>query len=99
MSEDQLDHDFFATNQGRRYRIRRATGQELERGLSAAVLVVDCSDGDFYRASFNCKDPAFEADDEQTCSELFWSWVKFMAKLQRGQTYHQGSERTVSGHC
>ena len=51
---DQLDQDFFAANHGRRYRIRHSTREELERGFSAAVLVVDCGDGYFYRASFNC---------------------------------------------
>ena len=94
---DRLDQDFFAANQGRRYRVRPATDQEIERGWSAATLVVDCGDGDFYRASFGCEDPAaFEADDEY-CSALFWNWVKCMATLQRQRDQDNG--RPVAGHC
>ena len=72
---DQLDQAFFKANHGRRYRVRHSTPEELERGFSAAVLVVDSGDGAFYRASFDCseKSPAYY-DDEQTCSELFWSF-------------------------
>ena len=98
---DQLDQDFFAANHGRRYRVRHSTREELERGWSDTTLVVDCGDGDFFRASFDCseKGPTYY-DDEQTCFELFENFLKFSAQLQRGMRLDQGSERSfVSGHC